>query len=285
MATNDDNDDEDDAVADAVPHDKWTIVGGAGRCSFCIKAGVDCKINVGAIEAWRDGVSKGVRYKRHPDGVNCRYCTEKRKKPCPLPATEKMRAVLVEKTAAEVKTKGESSLGVATRGGGSRSRGGSSAPSATSSGKRKRLAVEVELPAKKKPRGVLPLASTSTAVASGSGSVPWASLQKLVELSERRWEESSKAAAAKERELAATLAEVARGLKTQNTILERIERLLGGRKEDDEEDEEEEEEDEDGGEVGNEPMEVPILDMTSAEVRGVEKEIGGSKKGKEKEDV
>ena len=36
----------------------WSIVGGAGRCAACIRENTGCKINLPAIDKWRE---EGIR--------------------------------------------------------------------------------------------------------------------------------------------------------------------------------------------------------------------------------
>jgi hypothetical protein len=129
---------ETDADAEA----GWTNVGGAGRCVRCVKDKQgSCRINLGAIEKWREDAKAGKKFKRHPADSNCTYCTFK-KHPCELPASAAMRAVLVAE-----KSKTGGSLRVEER---------SVTPSAASSSKRKKMAVDVELPPRKKAKTMIP---------------------------------------------------------------------------------------------------------------------------------
>lgn len=241
-------------------------------------------VNRKAIDSWRKRFREGELFKKHPIGGNCGFCSDKRKKPCPLPMTLEMREGIEEdKGSVERKKtveKAGTKLGMTTRGTRSRSRGGSSAPSATSSGKRKRLDVEMEVetswPPTKKKKDYVPFAQsslgaalgTATAAASAAG-VPWAALVRLMEGMEARAAESSRAAVMREERLVATLANVAAHLLEQNGLLKRIADRMRG--EDDEESEEEEEDDEDDDGRGR--MDVEPVEATSAEA---EMEIGGS---------
>lgn len=193
--------------------DDWSIVGGAGRCGACARENTECKINLPAIEKWREEFQDGVAFNRHPGGTNCELCATVRKKPCALPATEKMRAAMVKLTR------------------GSRSRGGSAAPSTTSSSKRKlREVVEVVMPPSKR------LRSASAMTQEGF----WAEVVRLMEANERRAEESSRAAAERDEKFRATMAMVATTLLQQNKLLVRIEEKLKKGDEEGEEDEEDE---------------------------------------------
>ena len=113
----------------------WTIVGGAGRCPRCVKAHAECKINLQAVEKWREDVESGKTFRKGPTNSMCTRCKIKKER-CELPATEDMRAALVKE-----KPKAGGSLRV---------KEGSVTPSAASSSKRKRAETVVELPARKK---------------------------------------------------------------------------------------------------------------------------------------
>jgi len=69
----------------------WMIVGGSGRCKACWKEETACKINLGEIEKWWKSTEKGKVYKKAPPTTSCQRCTEVRRKPCILPATEECR--------------------------------------------------------------------------------------------------------------------------------------------------------------------------------------------------
>jgi hypothetical protein len=111
----------------------WAKVGGAGRCKRCIADDVACIIRMEAIEKWKEDDEAGKTFRRAPTDTICRYCSEKRK-PCELPATEKMRQRM---------TAG----GVVKRSGGG---GGGSVASVASGSKRTLPDAKVELAAPRK---------------------------------------------------------------------------------------------------------------------------------------
>jgi hypothetical protein len=253
---------------------EWTIVGGAGRCEACIREDTPCKINVGAIDTWREKVGKGEVFTRGPAGTNCEQCANIRRKRCVLPATEDMRALLVEvpKAPRTPRTLATTSMPRPSRAT-TRSRGGSSAPSIASSSKRKWTQVEVEVPPAPKR---LKLGGMPPMTQDGF----FAALMGLLERSEQRAAESSRAAATREEELGRVMRLVATNLALQTKVLGRLERKLiagskGKEKADDEDVDEElaraEEEYEEGvreeREVfeAAEVIEVPRIELSEVE--------------------
>jgi hypothetical protein len=79
--------------------DGYTIVGGAGRCTSCVRDDACCEANFGAIERWERDVADGKVFVRGPPGTNCKRCQEKKKR-CELPATAELRRALGAKSAA-----------------------------------------------------------------------------------------------------------------------------------------------------------------------------------------
>jgi len=211
--------------------DEWEIVQGTRRCEACAREGSECKINPGAIERWREEFLAGATsFARHPGGTNCEACAVVRKKQCALPSTKEMRALVVK----------------APRGG--KSRGGSAAPSASSSTKRKVREVEVVMPPRKRARATPAVSQEDF----------WAAVIRLLEASEARAAESSRAAAERDERVRAAMSMVAANLLQQNSILRRIEGRLKaaeGGEEDGDEDEDEE----------DDVIDVPILDETAEE--------------------
>ena len=137
---------------------------------------------------------------------------------------------------------------------GAKSRGGSAAPSTTSSGKRKRDVVEVVMPPTKRLRAAAAMTQEGF----------WAELIRLMEASERRAAESSRAASEREERLRAAITLVGTGVMQQNKILLRIEERLAEVSRRDEDDEDD----------GDEPIEVPILDAEAAEDVEESREMG-----------
>jgi hypothetical protein len=219
----------------------WTKVGGEGRCPPCIREDTECRIDLAAIEKWREDFREGVFFRQHPAATKCERCSLVRKKACPLPATREMREGL------------PATRGLTVKGG----RGGSVTPSAASSSKRKvREVVEVVMPPKKRLR-------TTTAMTQEGF---WAEVIRLMEASEARAVESSRAAVEREERLRAAITLVGTNVMQQNRILLRLEERLQKMAKDDEEEEgDDEDEDED-----DDVVEVPIFDATAVE-DGVEK--------------
>jgi hypothetical protein len=210
----------------------WRVVEGIERCLPCAREGTQCRFNVPAVEKWRDEYRAGGQFQRHPIGTNCEACATVRKKPCPLPATKEMRD------------------GIAKVVKGGRSRGGSAAPSATSSGKRKRREVEVVMPPLKRARPALPTTTTTM-----GPEAALATLARLLEASEGRAAESSRAAAMREEGTRVAMGRIAQAMEQQNELLLRIAKRL-----------EKEEGDEKRGETVDEAVDVPIHDATALEV-------------------
>jgi hypothetical protein len=197
--------------------DGWTIVGGAGRCEACVREDTVCKINLAAIGKWREEVRIGDEFHKNPPGTNCELCASSRKKRCILPATKEMRDAIVEVVKTPVRT---GRLVVPLRGSraSTRSRGGSSVPSASSGTKRKMRDLEVELaPVTKKMK---------TAATPMSQVDFYGALVRIMETSERRMAESSRAAERREEEFGRALRSMAVAVERQNKILARIETRL-----------------------------------------------------------
>jgi hypothetical protein len=180
----------------------WRVVEGIERCLPCAKEGTQCRFNVPAVEKWRDEHRAGGQFQRYPVGTNCEACATVRKKPCPLPATKEMRD------------------GIPKVAKGGRSRGGSAAPSATSSGKRKRRELEVVMPPLKRARPALPTTTTMGPEAA------LAMLARLLEASEGRAAESSRAAAMREEGTRAVMGRIALAMEQQNELLLQIAKRL-----------------------------------------------------------
>src|SRR5579863_1683866 len=131
----DDEDDDGDGDDDGDDEEEWTEMKGSERCVACVRDGTVCQVNLGAFEKWREEYRTGVRYNRHPSGMNCTECTLARRKQCQLPATEEMRGEVPRMTRGRAKAKG-----------------GSEASSTTLGGKRKGLEMEVIMPPRKRLR-------------------------------------------------------------------------------------------------------------------------------------
>jgi hypothetical protein len=197
--------------------DGWTIVGGTGRCEACVREDTVCKINLAAIGKWREEMQDGAEFHKNQPGTNCELCATSRKKRCILPATEEMRRALVEVVKTPVKA---GRLAVPLRGSraSTKSRGGSSAPSASSGMKRKMRDLEVELaPVTKKMK---------TAATPMSQVDFYGALVRIMETSERRMAESSRAVERQEEEFGRALRSIAVAVERQNKILVRIETRL-----------------------------------------------------------
>jgi hypothetical protein len=99
----------------------WEIVGGAARCQLCIKDNAQCRINMAAIDKWKETFESGKAGRRNPPRTSCKRCLVKKKK-CELPATKDIRDALARATPG-------------------------AAPSVASSGTKRRREVEVVVPA------------------------------------------------------------------------------------------------------------------------------------------
>jgi len=105
----------------------WEIVGGSRRCNACRKEDTECRIQLAAIEKWREDIKAGKKFSKAPTGTSCKRCVSIRRKTCLLPATTECQEKL-SGTKAKV------------------------APSASSGGKRLWTVMEVDLPPRKKRR-------------------------------------------------------------------------------------------------------------------------------------
>ena len=178
--------------------DGWSIVGGAARCSACQCDSSSCKINVGAIEKWREDVRAGKVFGRTPTNTGCKKCLEDRRKRCELPATEEMRKAMRRETKGKGKEK-EDSL----------------TPSAASS-KRSLEFAGVEMPPMKRRRG-------DTVVEGGQRQADlWEMLRRATE----RVAESSAAGAAASERLARAVEGLTVATDRQNSILGELVKML-----------------------------------------------------------
>ena len=53
------------------PNPGWTLVGGAGRCTACLKDDAQCSVNMKAITKWEEEVAAGKKFVRHLSSTNC----------------------------------------------------------------------------------------------------------------------------------------------------------------------------------------------------------------------
>ena len=103
----------------------WEIVGGSGRCNVCRKEDTECRIQLAAIEKWREDIKAGKKFSKAPTGTSCKRCVSIRRKTCLLPAMTECRKKL----------------------GGTKAK---VAPSASSGEKRLRMVMEIDLLPRKK---------------------------------------------------------------------------------------------------------------------------------------
>jgi len=261
------------------------IVGGAGRCDTCVREDTPCKISLLAIDKWQADIKSGMVFHKNPSGTNCEKCASDRKKCCILPAMKEMRDAIVEvpklsKTSSATLKPG----GPPTRGSWAttRSRRGLSVPSITSGTKRKFWEVEVEVtPASKKMK---------TAATPMSQVDFFGAMVRMMESSERRAAEMSRAVALREEEFGKALRSMAANICLQNCILERVERRWvaeidkGKGKEKEVEEEEDEEEDEEKEDDAAEARSVPIIALSSVEDSDGEAEESESAEGSDEAD-
>ena len=73
----------------------WQLLGGAARCSTCIKENRRCVVNMPAIDGWREAYESEVRIVKHPARTSCQACAGK-KKGCDLPMMKEMRVAANE---------------------------------------------------------------------------------------------------------------------------------------------------------------------------------------------
>ena len=120
----------------------WQLLGGAARCSTCIKEDRRCVVNMPAIDGWREAYESGARIVKHPARTSCQACAGK-KKGCDLPMTKEMRAAANEEKIAmmlEAEEKAKEAVEAKAE--------ASSAAPATK--RRREVEVEIRVPKKRK---------------------------------------------------------------------------------------------------------------------------------------
>jgi len=262
------------------------IVGGAGRCNTCVREDTLCKISLPAIDKWQADMKSGMVFHKNLSRTDCEKCVSDRKKCCILPATKEMQDTIVEVPKSSKTSSATLKLGgpptresQAT----TRSRGGSSVPSIASGTKRKFQEVEVEVaPTSKK---------TKTAATPMSQVDFFGAMVRMMESSERRAAEMSRAAALREEEFGKALWSMAANIRLQNHILERVEHrwmveINKGKGKEKEVEKSEEEEDDEKEDDMAEPRSVLIIALSSVEGSdGEAEESEGVEESDEAEDM
>jgi len=183
------------------------IVGGAGRCDVCVREDTPCKISLPAIDKWQADMKSGMVFHKNLSGTNCKKCVSDRKKCCILPVTKEMQDAIVEVLKSSKTSSATLKPGVCLRG----DHRGSSIPSIASGTKRKFREVEVEVaPASKK----MKMATTPMSQVDFFGAMVW-----MMESSEQRAAETSRAAALREEEFGKALRSMAANIRLQDRIL------------------------------------------------------------------